>query len=63
MENLKEFRISIGLTIKAFSESIGVSQSLYEKLEQGRRKPSSNFIEKLKRKYPQFDTNIFFTVK
>lgn len=60
MEILKNFRISLNLTIKEFAEIIGVSQSLYEKIEQGKRKPSSNFIKRLKGKYPQFDTNLLF---
>lgn len=61
MESLKEFRISLGLTIKEFAKSIDVSKSLYEKVESGDRKPSREFTTKLKNKYPQFDVNIFFT--
>lgn len=60
MEILKEFRNSLSLTIKEFADSIEVSQSLYEKVEQGKRKPSSNFIRRLKKKYPQFDINLLF---
>ena len=60
MEELKLFRISLGLTTQEFANSIGVSKSLYEKVETKARKPSRTFIEKLKLKYPQFDTNIFF---
>ena len=61
MEELKDFRISLGIGIKEFADSIGVSKSLYEKIEYGFREPSRNFITRLKKKYPQFDTNIFFT--
>ena len=60
MEQLKAFRISLGLTIQEFAISIGVSKSLYEKIETKNRKPSREFTTKLKRKYPQFDVNIFF---
>lgn len=60
MEQLKKFRLSLGLTITGFSTSIRVSKSLYEKIEYGVRKPSRGFITKLKKAYPQFDTNIFF---
>lgn len=60
MEALKNFRISLGLTTCAFATSINVSKSLYEKVEAGARKPSRNFLEKLKLKYPQIDINIFF---
>ena len=63
MENLKKFRISTNLTIQGFANSIGVSKSLYEKVESGNRKPSRKFITKLKRKYPQFDVNILFTTE
>ncbi len=62
MKELKDFRISIGLTINEMSEKIGVSKSFYEKIEMGIRVPSSNFIKKLKIQFPQFDTNIFFDI-
>lgn len=61
MEILKKFRVSLNLTTQEFSNSIGVSKSLYEKVETGARKPSREFTTKLKAKYPQFDVNIFFT--
>ena len=61
MQELKQFRVSLNLTIAQFAESIKVSKSLYEKVESGIRKPSRDFITKLKNKYPQYDTNIFFT--
>ena len=61
MNEIKEFRISLGLTLQEFANSINVSKSLYEKVEFGIRKPSRVFTEKLKQKYPQFDVNIFFT--
>ena len=61
MEVLKKFRISLKLTIQEFANSINVSKSLYEKVESGDRKPSREFTTKLKKEYPQFDVNIFFT--
>lgn len=60
MEILKEFRESLKLTNQEFADTIGVSKSLYEKVESGVRKPSREFTTKLKAKYPQFDVNIFF---
>ena len=60
MEILKEFRKSLNLTMKEFADTIEVSNSLYQKVETGDRKPSREFITKLKKKYPQFDTNVFF---
>lgn len=61
MKELKDFRNSLNLTIQEFSNKIGVSKSLYEKVENGDRKPSREFTTKLKSTYPQFDVNIFFT--
>ena len=60
MEELKNFRKSMSMTAEEFADSIGVSKSLYEKVENGFRRPSSVFTSKLKTKYPQFDVNIFF---
>lgn len=60
MEQIKEFRNSLKLTAQEFADSIEVSKSLLEKIEIGNRKPSREFLEKLKRKYPQFDINVFF---
>lgn len=62
MEALKEFRISLGLSKLDFAKEIGVSFSLYKKIESGEREPSRNFIQKLKITYPQFDTNLFFAI-
>lgn len=61
MEALRNFRLSLNLTVQEFAKSIGISKSLYEKVECGFRKPSREFTTKLKRKYPQFDVNVFFT--
>lgn len=60
MEALKKFRHSVGLTTTEMAEKIQVSKSLYEKVELGFREPSRKFIQKVKKTYPQFDTNIFF---
>lgn len=61
MEALKNFRNSLGLTAQEFANTIGISKSLYDKIETGARKPSREFTTKFKRIYPQFDVNIFFT--
>lgn len=60
MNELKKFRESLELTQNEFANNIGVSASYYIKIELGDRKPSREFITKLKNKYPQFDTNKFF---
>lgn len=61
MEELKQFRISLGFTSVEMAEKIGISKSLYNKVETGARKPSREFTTKLKEAFPQFDVNIFFT--
>lgn len=61
MKALKDFRNSLNLTAQEFANEVGISKSLYDKLETGARKPSREFLTKLKKKYPQFDVNIFFT--
>lgn len=60
MNFLKEFRQSLNLTLQEFADNINVSKSYYEKIESGQRKPSREFMTKLKHKFPQFDVNIFF---
>ena len=61
MEVLKRFRKSLKLTSQQFADTLKISKSLYDKVENGDRKPSREFMTKLKEKYPQFDVNIFFT--
>lgn len=61
MEELKKFRNSLGLTAIEMATKIGISKSLYDKVESGVRKPSREFTTKLKEVFPQFDVNIFFT--
>ncbi len=63
MKELELFRKSLNLTRQEFADAIKISKSLYEKVETGQRKPSRNFVEKLKNKFPQFDTNIFYISK
>ena len=63
MKELELFRKSLNLTRQEFADAIKISKSLYEKVETGQRKPSRNFVEKLKHKFPQFDTNIFYNSK
>lgn len=61
MNAIKEFRKSIGIeTTGEFAEILGVSKSLCEKVESGDREPSREFTKKLKKKYPQFDTNCLY---
>lgn len=61
MEQLKKLRQTEGLTLKEMAKKCGMSESLYQKLEYGIKKPSTNAIRKIKCAYPNIDANIFFT--
>ena len=43
-ERLLEFRKSLSLNKREFSNSIGVSQPYYNLIESGKREPSKNFL-------------------
>ena len=60
MEELKKFRKKQGKTRAEMAHILGVSRSFYEKIEMGDRNVSSNFLSKLKEKFPYVDVNIFF---
>ena len=60
MKCLIEFRKAQGKTRQEMAEALGVSHSLYEKVELGDRQPSRNFFEKFKATFPTFDMNVFF---
>jgi transcriptional regulator with XRE-family HTH domain len=60
MECLKEFRKEKGLTTKEMTDVLGISLSLYEKVEYSNRRPSREFLSKFKKVFPSFDMNIFF---
>lgn len=60
---LKIMRKELKLTQKSMARSIGVSLSMYEKVERGHKKASRNFMESLKRVYPEvIIDNIFFKI-
>lgn len=58
---LQDFRISQGKSRAEMATILGISLSFYEKIELGDRNISSNFIRKLKEKFPIVDVNIFFS--
>jgi transcriptional regulator with XRE-family HTH domain len=61
IQELKLIRGSTGKNPEEFAKELGISKSLYTKIECGNRKPSNNVISKIKKRYPFIDTNIFFT--
>lgn len=61
---LKRMRKDLKLTQKSMAKSMGVSLSMYEKVERGHKKASRNFMESLKKKYPEVIIDeVFFRVK
>ena len=46
-EALKGVRTALGLSQKAFAEQIGIAPSYYYKLEEGNRRPSRKFYQKI----------------
>ncbi|MFB5250889.1 MULTISPECIES: helix-turn-helix domain-containing protein [Bacillus cereus group] len=60
MDKLKIFRQNKGLSQVKFAQKIGVSQSMYEKVERGYMKPSRNFMGKLKKTYPEANIDSIF---
>lgn len=61
MDWIKQFRQTKNFDTQEMAENIGVSKSLYEKVEYGQRTPSASFISKFKKAFPEVDTNLFFT--
>ena len=57
---LRNYRLEQQKSIKEMSDSIGVSKSLYEKIEYGQRTPSYNFVKKFKNRYPQCNSDLLF---
>lgn len=60
LKPLHKFRKEKNLTQQEIASILGVSLSMYEKVERGYIKASRNFIETFKRKYPQIDIDYIF---
>ena len=60
METLKKIREELNLTMDEMAERLGMSTSMYEKIEYGYRVPSRRFVESMKKTFPFVDVNIFF---
>ncbi len=59
MNELRKFREKLGKTQEEMAKDFEISKSFYEKLEYGSKKPGRELIEKIKKKYPFIDVNIF----
>lgn len=60
METLKKIREELNLSMDEMAERLGMSTSMYEKIEYGYRVPSRRFVESMKKTFPFVDANIFF---
>lgn len=60
LKHLKEIRKEKQLTQQEMADYIGVSLSMYEKVERGYIKASRNFIESFKNQYPHIDIDYIF---
>ena len=60
MKCLKDIRKEMGYSRKEMAKKLGISQSLYDKVEFDARMPSQNFLNRFKNEFPTFDMNIFF---
>lgn len=59
--NLIDFRNNLGFSQKEIAEKLGITYSFYSKIETGERRPSYNFLNKLKKTFPDADIDkIFF---
>lgn len=60
MNGLINFRHELKLTREQMAARLGVSRSLYEKVELGQRNLSSNLLKAIRSQFPDVDMNIFF---
>lgn len=58
---LEHLRKQEKLTQNEMADELDVSVSFYSKIENGDRLPSRDFLTKVKKRFPLFDMNIFFT--
>ena len=59
MDSLIEFRKEKELTLQEMADKIGISKSMYEKIEYGDAKPSLKTMKKMKEVFNDLDINIF----
>lgn len=59
-DNLIKFRYEQNKSIVEFAKTLGISHSLYYKIENGERNPSYNFLCKFKNIYPNANIDILF---
>ena len=60
MERLKEFRKEKHMTQEGMAEKIGITLSMYEKVERGVVSASAAFMRRMKEAFPDVDINFIF---
>ena len=60
MKDLASIRKKLNLTQAEMADKLDISFSYYQKIENGYRKPSYNFINKFTEIFPEVDVSIFF---
>lgn len=60
MERLKEFRKEKNMTQEEMAEKIGITLSMYEKVERGVVSASAAFMRRMKEAFPDIDINFIF---
>ncbi len=59
-EKLIQLRNGMGYSQDGMARHIGVSLSMYEKVERGDMEPSRNFMKKIKVKFPEESIDTLF---
>lgn len=60
MNNLREFRKENGLNQEQMAAELGVSLSMYQKVERGNAKAGRKFMEKIKQRFPEASIDYIF---
>lgn len=60
MINLREFRKQKGMSQERMAAELGVSLSMYSKVEQGNAKAGRAFMEKIKCRFPEASIDFIF---
>lgn len=60
MSKLQEFRKQKGLSQEKIAAELGVSLSMYQKVEQGNAKAGRAFMEKIKHRFPEVSIDYIF---
>lgn len=60
MNNLRKLRKENGYSQEQMAAELGVSLSMYQKVEQGSAKAGRNFMEKIKQRFPEASIDYIF---